>query len=814
VQVSHAAGAANDPAFSGTMEFALFRDLTPITADFIAGFAQAGYYNGQIFHRIANLNPTEEPDGSFIIQGGDPAGTGSGGPGFSFDNEFDVAAIFTGRGQLAMANSGTSPLTFHGTNGSQFFITDGQPRFLDYNHTIFGQLLRGWDLLDSMTKVQRSASDKPVVDVKLDSATIVTDETDAILLISAITPGTSIISVEVKTMAGEVATQEFTVTSYEDTKNDPAFLQPLSNKTVAKDTVLDIPLRAVDLESDFRFYSNQLLSPALGQASGSGNPARVAGNAGYVGPLNLGVSVTPYDMTYRGAIDGNPAGPDDQIPVAIAVGDKPVEARVESFSAAPGVPLTNLDVARYTDADPRGQASDFTVKINWGDGTAPTSGTIARDPSNPSPTAFRVTGSHTYQQAGTYPVVVDLSATKGERATVRGIAVVTSGPLHAFGRRFKVNGATLTDGVVASFTDDAPVQTGGYSALIQWGDGKVSTGTIRKSAAGEFQVLGKHIFPDPEDYSVVVHIAKTGGASAVAWSFADVGGFQGVRHLPPFPTPNLIGQIGETAGGGTQTLPLRETVGNQTFANLEMIVLNAGSKASPEAKVQFFLSEDTTLNLRDVIAQDPNNPGQTIVINPRDQRVMVGTLSEVTVQSQQAGGGVRYIFAKQGDADNRLKFPVGDNGSGLNLIAHFVYTDPLADKLPIGRDVIFGPFDPFVVTPTSLTVKEGAAATDSPPGSASFKVRLKRQPDANVTIPVTLGTTDAVQITVDKLSLVFTPENWNVDQEVIVTAVNDTTVENTKSARVTLGIADSTDIRFDGLNPTDVAVTVLDNDIN
>ena len=119
-----------------------------------------------------------------------------------------------------------------------------------------------------------------------------------------------------------------------DKINDPAFLQPLSNKSVAKDVVLEIPIKAVDLESDFRFYSNKLLSPALGQSSGNGNPARVVGNPGYVGPLNLGVSVTPYDMTYRGAIDGPTVGPDDQIAVAIAVGDKPVEARVERLFLA------------------------------------------------------------------------------------------------------------------------------------------------------------------------------------------------------------------------------------------------------------------------------------------------------------------------------------------------------------------------------------------------------------------------------------------------------------------------------------------------
>jgi hypothetical protein len=85
--------------------------------------------------------------------------------------------------------------------------------------------------------------------------------------------------------------------------------------------------------------------------------------------------------------------------------------------------------------------TDFVAKINWGDGTAPSTGTIQRDPSSPSPTAFIVTGSHTYQHPGTYPVVVDLTASKGQRATARGMAVVTAGPVHAFGRTFKTTGA-------------------------------------------------------------------------------------------------------------------------------------------------------------------------------------------------------------------------------------------------------------------------------------------------------------------------------------------------------------------------------------
>jgi hypothetical protein len=244
-------------------------------------------------------------------------------------------------------------------------------------------------------------------------------------------------------------------------------------------------------------------------------------------------------------------------------------------------------------------------------------------------------------------------------------------------------------------------------------------------------------------------------------------------------------------------------VGNQTYANVELIVVNSGSKASPEAKIQFFLSEDTTLNRKDITGPNPENPSETIVLNPKDQRVMIGSMSEVSVASLQPGGGVRYIFAQQTGGDTRLKFPVGENGSGLNLLAHFQYSDPLADHLPIHREVVFGPFDPFVVTPTSVTVKEAASDT-APERSATFKVRLRTQPDANVTIPLSLSATDAAQIEISPAtSLVFTAENWNIEQVVTVKAKDDAVAEATKTARVTLGVADSTDPRFDGMDPSD-----------
>src|SRR5262249_15400962 len=122
----------------GDLTFQLFGDLAPRTVETISGFVKSKFYDGLTFHRIVP---------NFVVQGGDPSGDGTGGPGFKFDDEFNAQAIFSGNGQLAMANSGKD------TNGSQFFVTIGPQRFLDFNHTIFGQLVRGFDILSRIAAV-------------------------------------------------------------------------------------------------------------------------------------------------------------------------------------------------------------------------------------------------------------------------------------------------------------------------------------------------------------------------------------------------------------------------------------------------------------------------------------------------------------------------------------------------------------------------------------------------------------------------------------------------------------------------------------
>jgi cyclophilin family peptidyl-prolyl cis-trans isomerase len=119
----------------GAMRVKLFADLAPETVNNFVFLANQGFYDGTTFHRVLE---------DFMAQAGDPSGTGSGGPGYQFGDETDNGLTFDKPGLLAMANAGP------GTNGSQFFITYEPTPWLDGGHTIFGELIEGQDVLDSI----------------------------------------------------------------------------------------------------------------------------------------------------------------------------------------------------------------------------------------------------------------------------------------------------------------------------------------------------------------------------------------------------------------------------------------------------------------------------------------------------------------------------------------------------------------------------------------------------------------------------------------------------------------------------------------
>jgi peptidyl-prolyl cis-trans isomerase B (cyclophilin B) len=148
---------ANLQTNHGTIELELYGDDAPKTVENFVKLSRDGFYDGVIFHRVI-------PD--FMIQGGDPTGTGSGGPGYQFEDEPNAHKVE--RGALAMANAGPN------TNGSQFFIVtaDACP-WLDGKHTVFGKVTSGMEVVDAISQLPTDARDRPHDDVKIENVSVV-----------------------------------------------------------------------------------------------------------------------------------------------------------------------------------------------------------------------------------------------------------------------------------------------------------------------------------------------------------------------------------------------------------------------------------------------------------------------------------------------------------------------------------------------------------------------------------------------------------------------------------------------------------------
>jgi cyclophilin family peptidyl-prolyl cis-trans isomerase len=137
----------------GAIEVELFDEDAPRTVENFVSLARDGFYDGVVFHRVI-------PD--FMVQGGDPTGTGRGGPGYQFEDEFNDNKVV--RGALAMANAGPN------TNGSQFFIVTAEATpWLDGKHTVFGQVVSGQDVVDRISLVERDPRDRPLEPVVIES---------------------------------------------------------------------------------------------------------------------------------------------------------------------------------------------------------------------------------------------------------------------------------------------------------------------------------------------------------------------------------------------------------------------------------------------------------------------------------------------------------------------------------------------------------------------------------------------------------------------------------------------------------------------
>ena len=298
----------------GTMVFQLFDGRVARATNHIATLADSGFYNGVIFHRIIN---------DFVVQGGDPTGTGAGGsPLGDFDDKFHVDLQHNRSGLLSMAKAADD------TNDSQFFITDSAQRQLDFNHSIFGLLVEGDAVREQISAVDVDGNDRPVVDVVMESVSTFVDTQNAVLMLKAPEGATGAVdvAVTVENADGASTTQTFRVNVTPDTVNSAPFLADIPEITTPIDTQVTYQLVAIDAEGDASSFLDQNTMVA------NGLPVPVQA------PLTLQYTVD-FDtglLTVLPSGGGGISGP-QRISVATAVSANAVDYQVVSVVVG-GVP--------------------------------------------------------------------------------------------------------------------------------------------------------------------------------------------------------------------------------------------------------------------------------------------------------------------------------------------------------------------------------------------------------------------------------------------------------------------------------------------
>jgi len=682
-------------SFSGAMSFALLRDMAPITTSYIAGFAQAGYYNGLELFRVTNLSGFGQS--GFIAQGGDPTNTGTGNPGFSFNDECTPSLIFTGAGQLAMANSGVNTTTYRGTNSTQFFITDGYDdsapdealRSLDFNYTIFGQLLQGFDTMQKVMAVSTGTNGStPVVPIVMKSVTVTENNTDAILLVSAagVVPKGSTVKVTAKdpsgnkavtpSLTGTTTTPDLSIpmSSYNDILEDPAILLPHANVFAPLHRKVTLPVVTRDLEFDYLMPDATLLSGSSARVGIFGNIVTVTPKStSPIGGVTVGLSVTePF----------NSNGTEHYTAVSVGLGTGKLTGAPALLTGTPGGALSSSTgngigggspaFGSFLCSNPAAVPGDFAATINWGDGssisgtatvtgTAGVSGTgavtVVKSTYLPATYLVSSTTGHSYSNPGIYPVNVTVSDTNGGVLDLDNIAVVSNSNIYAFGRTFTAAKGSF-DGLVATFVDNTIQFTASdFQASINWGDGAVGSGIIRGSN-GSFKVYGKHKYTAGATYPVDVAVTSpvNPNHSGYAWSIARLTGVP--THQPPFAQSHIIAQLGNPGFGNG-------------FLDEEVTLFNSGNVASGPIALKFYLSptNSTTISTADVPLQVGKGSVYHALSVPAGTAVS-GAVSDIFVPSAAVSRG-KYLIMQVITSD-----PIG---SHMNYPRVFADPNPLIE---------------------------------------------------------------------------------------------------------------------------------------
>ena len=794
----------------GDMEFQMFRNVTPETAATIAGYAQAGYYDNVLFHRVIP---------NFVIQGGDPAGTGAGASPYTVRHEFRPELIYTGRGQLAMANSsgGYSQSfpnngnryrtgSFTATNGSQFFVTLGQPRHLDFKHTLFGQLVRGFPTLDRIAAVSTDDNDKPDSPVKMTTHSVTASRTDAVLLISAKTTGTCTLTVTAEDSHGEKASKVYTINAVVDNTNDPPMLLPFEPAVAPVGSFPNIEIQSFDLEHDAIstripvqdiFSSGSIIYAGVSAA----NLRAIARPEAGAWDVTFGVSQLNDPL-----IDADAFGSSRFETLEIGLGDKAVVATPRTVEAEAGTSTGTVVLATFRHGAAAASPDDYIAVVTWGDGTATQSTegtnppiTIARSATQPG--AFEVRAAHTFARPGIYPVTVALDAPFGGTDTAHSWAAVSApgAVLRAAGETLDFRGTNISGRPNAYFRDTtAGARPSDYTTIIDWGDGQRTSGAIRQVGANRFAVFGTHRYLDPESFATSVIIRRNGTEhEATAWGRINVFGFRGPEHLPPFSKVNLTGLWSEDPKKSYRVNSTGAIAGTDITGTL--FLLNGGDKTLDKWALRFWISDNNTLET----ATD-----KAVKLGPINKQ-----LSELKLNSLPPGAGGNLGLAPFDGGDFTLRLPPGETGAGKYIIAEMVYSDPITDKMKVPKIVPFGPLTGIITrkaTSPAFTLREDGTNNQ---GTATFYVRLDTAPTANVKIPLDItqsGVANTSRATLSTNELTFTPQNGTTEQAVTITAIDDGILNSVNSLLVRLKPATSTDPRFNNMDAVDISVPIVD----
>ncbi|MEM8677758.1 MAG: peptidylprolyl isomerase [Planctomycetota bacterium] len=246
-------GTGSNSDIQGDMIFELFEQRAPRATDRFIELTNDNFFDDIVFHRVIN---------NFVIQGGDPTATGTGGSTLGdFDDQYHVDLQHNRTGILSMAKS------LDDTNDSQFFVTEGPTRTLDFQHTVFGVLVEGEEIRQAISNVATGAGDRPIDDVVIADAEIFVDNQNGVLMLSAPEGTSGMFTVEVTVSDGNGGTtvRNIAVEVVPDTFNAQPFLNDIPTITTSVDTPASFQLSAQDVEGDEVFFFDEARLGSVGQ---------------------------------------------------------------------------------------------------------------------------------------------------------------------------------------------------------------------------------------------------------------------------------------------------------------------------------------------------------------------------------------------------------------------------------------------------------------------------------------------------------------------------------------------------------------------